>query len=199
MPGEILDMSEHWLTATIELGAIYVRQATVESKDTADAFSKQAYPSIPLQNCLFTPELQWQSRGQMAYLTGVPTHLRAQRGAILQHATQRVRILQPPTPVRSPPRINALSPESTRFSRSIFSRSARSVDLYSRALFGESKLRCCSRWHICLGRMDGVSREAGGISLPAHSRNGPTQKPSRRTPPAHRRRRSPGCSCSRCP
>jgi hypothetical protein len=70
VPGEILDMSEHWLTATIELGAIYVRQATVESKDTADAFSKQAYPSIPLQNCLFTPELQWQSRGQMAYLTG---------------------------------------------------------------------------------------------------------------------------------
>ena len=25
----------------------------------------------PLQNCLFTPELQWQSRGKVAYLTGV--------------------------------------------------------------------------------------------------------------------------------
>jgi hypothetical protein len=38
VPGEVLDLSEHWLTATVELGAIYIRKATVENEDTADAY-----------------------------------------------------------------------------------------------------------------------------------------------------------------
>ena len=33
----------------------------------------ERFPLITLQNCLLTPESQWQSRGQTAYLTGVST------------------------------------------------------------------------------------------------------------------------------
>eukprot|EP01048_Picozoa_sp_COSAG05_P010417 COSAG05_NODE_915_length_6628_cov_1.974269_2_plen_454_part_00 len=38
MPGQVMDLSEHWLTATISLDTIFVRKATVESKDSSDAF-----------------------------------------------------------------------------------------------------------------------------------------------------------------
>jgi hypothetical protein len=42
------------------------------SKDWALSVTRESrFPFIPLQHWLFTPELQWQSRGKMAYLTGV--------------------------------------------------------------------------------------------------------------------------------
>ena len=38
VPGEVMDLAEHWLTATVELDSIFIRKATVENKDSADAY-----------------------------------------------------------------------------------------------------------------------------------------------------------------
>lgn len=38
VPGEVMDLAEHWLTATVELDSIFIRKATVENKDSSDAF-----------------------------------------------------------------------------------------------------------------------------------------------------------------
>jgi hypothetical protein len=38
VPGEVMDLAEHWLTATVELDSIFIRKATVENKESADAY-----------------------------------------------------------------------------------------------------------------------------------------------------------------
>jgi hypothetical protein len=40
---------------------------------TIKRINRQRHPFIPLEYWLFTPELQWHSRGKMAYLTGAST------------------------------------------------------------------------------------------------------------------------------
>ena len=38
VPGEVMDLSEHWLTATVELDSIFIRKATVEDKESGSPY-----------------------------------------------------------------------------------------------------------------------------------------------------------------
>ena len=74
---------KRWLGATFFPGECNFRtgqQATLNDSDALGCFARwvnhqvrERFRSTPLENWLFTSELQWQPRGKLAYITGVHT------------------------------------------------------------------------------------------------------------------------------
>ena len=61
-----IDVDHSSTVDTQEFGAFLQRNLHLDLKPelVAGIMVSEGFPLIPLQDCLFTPELQWQSRGQ---------------------------------------------------------------------------------------------------------------------------------------